>query len=184
MIDIVMQNNAIVLETKVNVLAHIGLIPGSTQIMTRLEVSALLAAVNSIHTPDDIMKKAGDKIIEMSLLMNDGLNLVKKKMTSDECVKCGKCEELTSITEMLLEDDPPISEVHTLIQKYWGEIKPGDISGSDNPMVALINALSGSTQGPELDTTGSMRSPSNIMDGISNIIQKHFGKNSDKDTLH
>ncbi len=179
MIDIVMQNNAIVLETKVNVLAHIGVIPGgSAAVMVKLEVAALLAAVNSNHTPDDIVKEAGNHISQMSLLMNDGLIIVKKKMASDECVKCGKCEGLTTITEMLLENNPPIHEVHDLIQKHWGDIKGDDLSTSYNPMIALIQALSGSAQAPAIDTTGSVGS------NIESIMSKIFGKKPDTSKLH
>ena len=194
MVDNVIHDSALALQTKVDILAWIGLIPEPLSSMTQLEVRMYRTALTDPEANDDLKKKTVYLINGLHKSMNEGVNVIMKKLNTDTCVECGKCDNLKEVLQSLLDGDDIHGIIHK-IQSQFGDIEgpsinrmPGEpernpieeiLSGRvENPGAEMLNLLK--MIASEDPLTIKMKGdviPKNLLDAI-------FGETPDKDKLH
>jgi hypothetical protein len=145
--DLTLQNSAIALQTKVNLLAWIGLIPGQTAMHTKMEVDIMVDTILADGFPEDLMKTAKERVDGMNVVMDDGLKIIIAKLNSDKCIKCAedRCINLQGIVKDLLHDKP-IVDIQEKITINFGDISVKSISGMpghQDPNIRVVHVGDG-----------------------------------------
>lgn len=174
------------LETKVNVLTWIGLIPDMAGMMAQLEVQQMSNLILNDKVEDGDMEKAIAKVKDMNVVMNDGVGIVLKKLNTKECIECGKCDDLRVIVQDLADGEKPIDEINAVITEKYGNIAnsigagmPGHQrpegqrapGGGIGAILSLLQALGGRRPGR-----------GEVTDEVEMLVKNH--RKPDKDTLH
>ncbi len=201
--------SAKVLQTKVDLLSWIGMIPDMQAMMYQMQTRDLRQELLREDLPGDDLNRIKDTIAEGHSVMTDGLNIVLKKLTTDECVECGKCDDLKDAVVMLLDEESDIDEVNAFIKDKFGDIEHSDETGlpghrrpKSNPLEAILGgrglagALTKGGLGDLLDLIGQIKSaggnvevithPDDLEAGEAKRIADNFihSEKPDKDKLH
>lgn len=164
-------DNILRLATKTNLLAWIGILPPMEMTMMKMQLSGIQKVVNDDTILGDLKSQALDQLMKLNLTMNDGIMIILKKLDSDGCVKCGKCDQLHEILHMVIDD----VDIHTIIpkiEKHYGDVSkvygrgmPGE-PGEGTPIIVQMLQMMMGSQDPEpvVDLTGSMSSIGQLID--------------------
>ena len=173
MIDNVIQDSALALQTKVDILAWIGLIPEPLSFMTQLEVRMYRSSLTDPAASEKLQDQAISQITKLHTQMDEGLGIIMHKLNSNDCTEWGKCDNLKEILQRLLSDD----DIHGILHKVTSDF--GDISRSHG------NGMPGESSRPPigvLQVGGS--NPGAEMLQLLKMIAGLREAHPDKDKMH
>ena len=194
MIDNVIQDSALALQTKVDILAWIGLMPEPLSFMTQLEVRLYRTSLTDPTASEELKGQAIDQITKLHTQMDEGLGIIMHKLNSDDCTECGKCDNLKEVLQGLLDGDDIHGITHKVtsdfgdISKSHGNGMPGESTrppigvlqvGGSNPGAEMLKLLK-MIAGDDISAIGTIEGdsiPKNLFDSI-------FGAHPDKDKMH
>jgi hypothetical protein len=198
-VNIAIQNSAIVLQTKVDILAWIGILPEPHADISKLESELFLTILSNEKSSETMIAFANEAVKGMGAVMDDGIGHVMETISRPECLECGKCKELNIVLQMLLDNDS-ISAIHDKINKNWGDIKNDTGTGlpghrQDRPDFKVVKVGPGESSIDDLmkilKDISQGESPEGIgviLGGSKNpgmsIMEKIFGPKPNKDKLH
>jgi len=162
MVDPVIKNSAAVLRTKVDLLSWVGILPRSHIEVSKFQSNFYVELLTDKESTEEIISDATESVKSMNMTMDQGIRIIMRKITSPECVECGKCAHLNDVLQMLL-DDEPIHEIQAKIEENLGDITTEGVGmpghQRDRPGIRVVEIARGS---------GSM---DDAMDVIKDIVR-------------
>lgn len=201
MTDVKIHDNALALQTKGDMLAWIGILPEDHAIRFGLQARVYRKILAIEDTPESMRSDTINSIADMHSMMNEGINIILKKLSGSECIECGKCDDLRGIMQDLL-DDKDIHTINAKIKEQYGDITtthgigmPGE-GGKGHPspfqvvemkggnILELIKMIAGRRSDFSMDSIGSMAPSNNPIKTLLDSIFKNREETPDKDKLH
>ena len=189
-IEQTVHNAALVLQTKVDLLAWIGIMPEPYATFHGLEVREMRKALVDEATPPDILDLITKEIPKMDATMDEGLYLIMKKLKTDDCIECAKCDDLRDVIQMFMTKEP-IDQIRKKIEKHYGDIT--DHPGSGMPGHQPNMSVRAVTGGRIIDLIKSLMGSDSEAIGFKTVadqngmIKNFIGLDDeppDKDKLH
>jgi len=149
--EMTIHESAEAVEIKIQVLAWIGIMPEPYSTMHALEIKIMRHGLADENCPEKERKMIEEAIPHLNKTMNDGINIVMRKLNTDDCIECGKCNNLSETLQMLL-DEKPNDVINSKIKEHFGDITTAKGVGmpghqSDGPGIRVLEV--GSGNGPE-----------------------------------
>ena len=202
MTDVNIHNSTLALQTKVDMLAWIGILPEQYAIEFGIQARTYRKILEMKDTPESMRFDTRKSIFNLRSTLNEGISIILEKLNGSECIECGKCDDLRGIMQDLLDD----KDIHTIaakIKDHYGDVAktiaagmPGeggkghpspfqviDMAGGD--LMELIKMIAGKIS-PDLpmDSIRSMDPSNNPIKNLLTSIFRGDEEVPDKDKLH
>ena len=184
---------------KVDLLSWIGILPEPHSTLHGLEIRAMQKVLVEEDHPEELQKEAERAIPQMNFTMNEGIEIITRKLETQECIECGKCDDLKDVLQMLL-DEKPNDQIKIKIKEYFGDITvakgagmPGhqdeghphiraiEVGGGPEALLDMIKMIASGVDDPDDFAIIGGRPTQNPNRAI---LEKIVSRGRDKDKLH
>lgn len=183
MVNEELQKQVIALKTKVDILSWIGILPEPYGITSKLQIQMFIDCFTKSDVPDDIMQFITSALKSMTRNMNEGIHHVISFIDTsdrDNCGECNKCDDLSDILHMLLDNNKPIEEIQKTIQETLGSINDEDAPDYKNSPLELKSIpLRIPTGSPSMRRDHIIHMIDEIIESMMTSIQSDSGSKFD-----
>ncbi|MHA1168648.1 MAG: hypothetical protein ACTSRU_12550 [Candidatus Hodarchaeales archaeon] len=192
-------NSALAAQTKIDLMAWIGILPEPHATLHQLEIRSYRTALVDENVEAEHLQIIEEKIPMVHNLMDDGLGILMKKLETQDCIDCGKCDDLKNIIIQLMDfHNNDVDAIIAEIEEKFGDIEaskgggmPGHRTDGNGPGIRVVELGRGEGNMMDLlkmindhpDADGMIVHQREGEDPITDILTKIFGPD-DKDKLH
>jgi len=152
-------NSALAAQTKIDLMAWIGILPEPHATLHQLEIRSYRTALVDENVEAEHLQIIEEKIPMVHNLMDDGLGILMKKLETQDCIDCGKCDDLKNIIIQLMDfHNNDVDAIIAEIEEKFGDIEaskgggmPGHRTDGNGPGIRVVEL--GRGEGNMMDCT-------------------------------